>query len=309
MFEIDRIAVHNLFGIEGLNIAWYGILMALAIIVGVWVACVQARRKGYTPELIFDFMILAIPIAVICARIYYVAFNWDYYSKHPDEIIAIWNGGIAIYGAIFGGLLAGWILSRWRRFPYGRLMDFVAPGTAIGQAIGRWGNFVNQEAFGQIVDDPALQWFPYAVYIRFRDTGTSIVTDSWVQATFFYESMWDLGVFFLLLWYAKRARHDGNVFAMYVIAYGIGRLWIEGLRVSTLQLWPGMPVSQFVSLLMIVGGTAYILIMRKRGRPNPVYEGPYCIDEMAKKVNTRGPKTRQTTTDNTPEDKKVDKDA
>lgn len=287
MFEIDRIAVHNLFGIEGLDIAWYGILMAIAIITGVWVACVQARKKGYTPELIFDFMILAIPIAILCARLYYVAFNWDYYSKHPAEIIAIWNGGIAIYGAIFGGLLAGYILSRWRKFPYGRLMDFVAPGTAIGQAIGRWGNFINQEAFGQIVEDPAWQWFPYAVYIKYRDTGTSIVQDSWVQATFFYESMWDLGVFFFLLWYAKRAKHDGNVFAMYVVAYGIGRLWIEGLRVSTLQLWPGMPVSQFVSLMMIAAGTAYILIMRRRGRPNPVYEGMYCISKTESAGNKK----------------------
>lgn len=288
MFEIDRIAVHNLFGIEGLDIAWYGILMALAIVVGVWVACIQARKGGYTAELIFDFMILAIPIAIVCARIYYVAFNWDYYSKHPAEIIAIWNGGIAIYGAIFGGLLSGWILCRWRKFPYGRLMDFVAPGTAIGQAIGRWGNFVNQEAFGQIVTDPSLQWFPYAVYIKYRDTGTSIVTDSWVQATFFYESMWDLGVLFLLLWYAKRARHDGNVFALYVVAYGIGRYWIEGLRVSTLQLWPGMPVSQFVSLLMIAGGIAYILIQRKLNRPNPVYTGMYCIPENKEAPASKG---------------------
>lgn len=289
MFNIDRIAIHDLFGIEGLNIAWYGILMAAAIVVGTWVAVMQARKKGYTAELIFDFMILAIPIGIVGARIYYVAFNWNYYSTHPAEIIAVWNGGIAIYGAIIGALLAGFLLCWRRRFPFGRLMDFVGPGAAIGQAIGRWGNFFNQEAFGQIVENPNLQWFPYAVYVEYRDTGTSIVENSWVQATFFYESVWDVGVFVLLLWYAKRAKHDGNVFAMYLSAYALGRFWIEGIRVSTLQLWPGMPVSQFLSILLIAGGIAYILIQRKLNRPNPEYSGMYCISEQKNKA----PKKRE----------------
>lgn len=277
MFDINPVAIPNLFGVPGLDIRWYGILMAAALVAGTWVAVVQARKKGYSAELIFDYVIFAIPLGIIGARLYYVAFNWDYYSRHPEEIIAVWNGGIAIYGAIIGCILAGYLLCRWRKFPFGRLMDFIGPGAALGQAIGRWGNFVNQEAFGQIVEDPSLQWFPYAVYIAYRDTGTSVVQDSWVQATFFYESVWDLGVCILLIWYAKRARHDGNVFAMYLAAYGLGRIWIEGLRVSTLQLWPGMPVSQFVSLLMIAGGTVYILYQRRRNRPNPVYEGMYCL--------------------------------
>lgn len=275
MFEIDRIAVHNLFGIDGLDIAWYGILMTCAIIVGVWVAIRQAKKKGYTPELIIDFMILAIPLGIVGARLYYVAFEWEYYSRHPEQIIAVWNGGIAIYGAIIGGVLAGFILSRWRKFPFGRLMDFVGPGVAIGQAIGRWGNFFNQEAFGNLVEDPSLQWFPYAVYIPYRDTGEFIVENAWVQATFFYESIWDLGVFFLLIWYAKRAKHDGDVFAMYLAAYGAGRLWIEGLRVSTLQLWPGMPVSQFLSILLIAGGILYIVLRHVKNTPNRPYDGIY----------------------------------
>ena len=290
MFDINPVAVSNLFGIPGLDIRWYGILMASAIIAGAWLACVQARRRGYSPELVFDFLILGIPLGIVGARLYYVAFNWTYYSQHPAEIIAVWNGGIAIYGAIIGGAIAAIIVCRWRKFPVGRLLDISAPGLVLGQAIGRWGNFVNQEAFGQIVTDPALQWFPYAVYIQYRDTGTSIVQDSWVQATFFYESVWDLGVCVLLLWYAKRARHDGNVFALYLAAYGLGRVWIEGIRVSTLQLWPGMPVSQFLSILLIAGGVGYILWQRRRNRPNPVYDGIYCIDrdntKKTKRVST-----------------------
>lgn len=271
-------AVENLFGIEGLDIAWYGIIIAAGIIAGVLLAVYEAKRRGYTAELLVDFMILALPLAIIGARIYYVAFEWDYYSQHPDEIIAVWNGGIAIYGAIIGGVVAAFILSKWRKFPLGRLLDICAPGLVLGQVIGRWGNFVNQEAFGNVVTDPNLQFFPYAVFVQEKWTGSEMIINQWVQATFFYESMWNLGVLALLLIYARRSKHDGNVFAMYLIGYGIGRYWIEGLRVSTLQLWPGMPVSQFLSLVLIAIGVIYILVMWKRNKPNTLYEGKYCKD-------------------------------
>ncbi|MEA4854481.1 MAG: prolipoprotein diacylglyceryl transferase [Christensenella sp.] len=272
---MDKLAVQNLFGIEGLNIAWYGIIIACGIVAGVAVAVYEAKRRGYTAELLLDFMILALPLSIVGARIYYVAFEWEYYSQHPDQIIAIWNGGIAIYGAIIGGVIAAIILSKWRRFPLGRLLDICAPGLVLGQAIGRWGNFVNQEAFGNIVTDPNLQFFPYAIYVQERWTGTEWIVNQWVQATFFYESMWDIGVFILLLWYARRAKHDGNVFAMYLIGYGLGRTWIEGIRISTLQLWPGMPVSQFLSILLVAIGVAYVLIMHKKNLPNKEYNGRY----------------------------------
>lgn len=275
---IDKVAIHNLFGIEGLDIAWYGIIIACGIVAGVLLAVHQAKKRGYTAELLVDFMILALPLAIVGARIYYVAFEWEHYSQHPEEIIAVWNGGIAIYGAIIGGVVAAIILSKWRKFPLGRLLDVCAPGLILGQAIGRWGNFVNQEAFGNIVTNPNLQFFPYAVYIQERWTGTEWIVNQWVQATFFYESMWDIGVLVLLLLYAKRAKHDGNVFAMYLIGYGLGRFWIEGIRISTLQLWPGMPVSQFLSLVLIAIGVVYILVMRKRNKPNVLYEGQYCQD-------------------------------
>ncbi|MEG1991348.1 MAG: prolipoprotein diacylglyceryl transferase, partial [Christensenella sp.] len=191
---IDRIAIHNLFGISGLDIAWYGILIACGIVAGVALAVHEAKRRGYTAELLVDFMILALPLAIIGARLYYVAFEWGYYSEHPEEIIAVWNGGIAIYGAIIGGVIAAIILSKWRKFPLGRLLDVCAPGLILGQAIGRWGNFVNQEAFGQIVTNPKLQFFPYAVFISERYTGTEMIINQWVQATFFYESMWDIAM-------------------------------------------------------------------------------------------------------------------
>ncbi len=268
MIGLDKIAIHNLFGIEGLDIAWYGILIALGIVLGIALAIRQAKQKGYTAELVIDCMILAIPLAIVCARVYYVAFEWEYYSQHPEQIIAIWEGGIAIYGAVLGGILAAFIVAKWRKFPFFRLMDFLVPGLTLGQIIGRWGNFFNQEAYGMQVSDPALQFFPFAVHV---DNG------NWYLATFFYESMWNLALLFVLLRVAKKAKRDGSVFATYLIGYGIGRFWIEGVRIRTLSFESGIPVSMLLSLILAAIGVIYLLIVRKRNQENPLYEGRYCI--------------------------------
>ncbi len=277
MAGIDRIAIHNLFGINGLNVAWYGIIIATAIVVGVMVAAWQAKKSGYTSELIFDMMILALPLSIVGARIYYVAFEWENYVNNPLDIIKTWHGGLAIYGAVIGAVIGALILSKWRKFPFGRLLDIAVPGLVLGQAIGRWGNFINMEAFGREITDPKWQFFPFGVFVDQQWVGGVLMENRWFLATFFYEFVWNLGVFALLLWYSKRAKHDGNVFAMYMIGYGLGRLWIEQVRIQTLMLWPGMPVSQFISLIIIIVGVAYILIQRKRNVPNVLYEGRYCI--------------------------------
>ena len=269
MFEYHPLAVKNLFGIPGLDIAWYGIIIAAGILLGVAVTLLEAKRKGYKSELVFDFLLLAIPLAIVCARIYYVAFEWEHYAGDFYKMISIREGGIAIYGAVIGGALAGFIICKIRKFPFLRLLDIAAPGLVLGQAIGRWGNFMNQEAFGNLVTDPAQRFFPFAVYIQ--------NLAEWHQATFFYESMWDLGVFFLLMFYRKKARHDGNVFAMYFIAYGIGRFFIEGLRTDSLYVLPGIRISQVLSLAFIAGGLVYLLLRRKAGKQDPVYEGKYTL--------------------------------
>ena len=263
---IDPIAVNNLFGIQGLNIAWYGIIIALGIVLGVWVAISQARRRGYTSELLFDFMIIALPLAIVCARIYYVATTWEAYAGNFYKMIAIWEGGIAIYGAVIGGIIAALIVSKWRKFPVLRLLDIAAPGLILGQAIGRWGNFVNQEAFGNLIANPSLQFWPYGVYIQ--NIG------EWHQATYFYESMWDFGVFIWLLFYSRKAKYDGNVIAMYFITYGIGRFFIEGLRTDSLWVGP-FRISQLLSVVFIIGGVIYILVRRKMKKADPIYEGKY----------------------------------
>lgn len=264
----DPIAVRNLFGVQGLNIAWYGIIIATGIVLGVWVAIRQAKMKGYTAELLFDFMIIALPLAIVCARIYYVATTWSMYEGNFLKMIAIWEGGIAIYGAVIGGILAALIVAKWRKFPVLRLLDIAAPGLILGQAIGRWGNFVNQEAFGNLIVNPQLQFWPYGVYIE--------KLGEWHQATYFYESMWDLGTFIWLLIYARRAKYDGNVIAMYFIVYGIGRFFIEGLRTDSLYVGP-FRISQLLSVVFVVGGIVYILVRRHIKKADPVYHGRYSI--------------------------------
>lgn len=285
MGNIDRIAVHGLFGIEGLDIAWYGIIIAAGIVLGVLVAVYLAKKRGYTSELIMDMMIFALPLSIIGARLYYVAFDWQAFAGDPTKIFAIWEGGLAIYGAVIGAVLGAFILCKWRKFPFLRLLDFGGPGLILGQAIGRWGNFINQEAFGAQVIDPAMQFFPYAVHVDEIYLQGQWYYNSWFQATFFYESMWDLGLFIFLMWFFNKSKHDGTVFAWYMIGYGVGRLWIEGVRINTLTMAGGIPVSQFVSVILIILGAIRLIYVKVKNPENSIYEGMYKIGYKEQKEN------------------------
>lgn len=267
---IDSIAVHNLFGIEGLNIAWYAIIVTSGIVAGILLGGFLAKKKGYTFEMLIDLMLLALPMAIVFARLYYVIFEWERYAGDFMKIIAIWEGGLAIYGGVIGALLAALIFSKWKKVPFGDILDIGAPGLILGQAIGRWGNFVNQEAFGNVITNPSMQWFPYGVYIE--------RLGEWHQATFFYESAWNLIVLAVLLWYWKRAKHQGNVFVMYLVMYGIGRFFIEGLRTDSLWLVPGViRVSQLLSAVLVIGGIIYLAVMYTKPAKIREYTGKYRI--------------------------------
>lgn len=267
---IDPIAIHNLFGIEGLNIAWYAIIVTSGIVAGILLGGFLAKKKGYTFEMLIDLMLLALPMAIVFARLYYVIFEWERYAGDFMKIIAIWEGGLAIYGGVIGALLAALIFSKWKKVPFGDILDIGAPGLILGQAIGRWGNFVNQEAFGNVITNPSMQWFPYGVYIE--------RLGEWHQATFFYESAWNLIVLAVLLWYWKRAKHKGNVFVMYLVMYGIGRFFIEGLRTDSLWLVPGViRVSQLLSAVLVIGGIIYLAVMYTKPAKIREYTGKYRI--------------------------------
>lgn len=266
----DPFLFQDLFGISGLSIRWYAALICLGLVAGLVAAYLMARKRGYNFDMVLDLLLLALPFCIIGARLYYVAFEWDSYKNNLGEIIKIWHGGMAIYGAVIGGVIAAVIFCKWRKVPLGDILDVGGVGLILGQAIGRWGNFANQEAFGNLITNPDLQWFPYGVYIEHLG--------EWHQATFFYESMWNLLVLGALIWYFSRARHKGNVFAMYLTLYGVGRFFIEGLRTDSLWMIPGViRVSQLLSAILVVFGVAYLLFMHKKPVKLREYQGIYSL--------------------------------
>ena len=266
---MDRFAVVNLFGIQGLNIAWYGVIIASGLLLGIVLGTLRARRRGWSSDLLLDFILLAVPLAIIGARAYYVAFEWEYFSANPGQIIAINHGGLAIYGAVIGGFLAAFIFSRAAKFPFLKLIDLVIPSLILGQAIGRWGNFVNQEAFGALVTNPNLQFFPLAVYIE--------SLGEWHQATFFYESFCNMILLVVTLLLGRKGVKDGTLLATYFIGYGTARAVIEGLRTDSLYLFANIRVSQVLSAVLVLVGILMLVLIKKGKLTTKSYEGKYCV--------------------------------
>jgi phosphatidylglycerol:prolipoprotein diacylglycerol transferase len=184
------------FTLGPIEVHWYGIIIGSGLALALYLAIREGNRRGLPKETFADLMIWAIPIAIISARIYYVLFEWGYYSKHVGEIPKIWNGGIAIHGALIGSVITVYIFSRARDISFWKITDIAAPSLILGQAIGRWGNFINQEAFGNVITNPSLQFFPVAVYIE--------KLGEWHQATFFYESAWNMVLFCIVLLLSRK---------------------------------------------------------------------------------------------------------
>ncbi len=266
---MDRFMIHNLFGIEGFNIAWYGVIIGVVMVLAVCVASFRSKRAGYKTDLILDFVLFAVPIAIVCARIYYVIFEWDMYSDDLMKIFAIREGGLAIYGGVIGGIATAVVFCKIQKFPLLKLMDFAMPSLLLGQIIGRWGNFMNQEAFGNLITDPKLQFFPYGVYIE--DLA------EWHQATFFYESAANLVLFIMMMIVARRAKKDGWMTVLYLVGYGIIRCCIEGLRTDSLYLIPGLRVSQLLSAVLIGIGLGIAWGIRSGRLRSAAYKGNYCL--------------------------------
>jgi phosphatidylglycerol:prolipoprotein diacylglycerol transferase len=266
---MDRFAFVNLFGIQGLNIAWYGVIIASGLLLGIILASMRARRRGWSSDLVLDFILLAVPLAIIGARAYYVAFEWDYFSANPGLIIAINQGGLAIYGAVIGGFLAAFIFSKAAKFPFLKLIDLVIPSLILGQAIGRWGNFVNQEAYGTLITNPNLQFFPLAVYIQ--------SLGEWHQATFFYESFCNTILLVVTLLLGRKGVKDGTLLATYFIGYGVARAVIEGFRTDSLYLFANVRISQVLSAVLVLVGIILLVLIQKGKLKTKPYEGKYCV--------------------------------
>ena len=242
----------------------YGVLIALAIGLGVWLCSRREKRMGLKKDTTVDLALWVVPAALIGARLYYVAFQWDMYKDNPVSILYVWRGGLAIYGGVIGGLIGGGAYCLRKKAPFAVLADLVAPALILGQAVGRWGNYFNGEAFGYEITDAAWQFFPAGVQVG----------GVWHMATFFYESAWDfLG--FLLLWRMReKVTARGNLFLLYLCWYGLGRAVIEGLRTDSL-MWGPVRVSQALSAaLFLLAGAALIARHAKhRGeKPYPAAE-------------------------------------
>jgi len=252
----------------GFFIHWYGVLIALGVLLGVLLAVRREEKLGLKKDTVLDLALVCVPGAVICARIYYVVFSWDVYRGDFWSVFRLWEGGLAIYGAILGGALTAWIFAKVKKIHFAVIADLCAPALAIGQAIGRWGNFLNQEAYGAPVKNPAWQFFPAAVNI----SGT------WHYATFFYESVWCALIVFALLLGEKTCffRKKGDTFSWYLFLYGLERSLVEGLRTDSLYLGP-VRVSQALSLLLVLGAGIFLIRHRLRSVQSAVWAALWAV--------------------------------
>jgi len=253
----DRVFIE----IGPLTIYWYGVIIATGAAIGLWLAMKEAERLGWNKVLLIDFLIYAVPIAIIFARIYYVTFEWERYSDGPLwKVIAIWEGGIAIHGAVIGGVVTAIVFSRVRKIPFWQLADIVAPSLILGQAIGRWGNFMNQEAHGGPIPEGSVLYDILPDFILQQMTIDGVT----YQPTFLYESLWNILIFVLLI-YMRRQWNPirGEIFLTYAIMYSIGRFFIEGMRTDSLYVVGDLRTAQIVSILTIIIGLILIFYRRK----------------------------------------------
>lgn len=245
----------------GFRIAFYGIIIGIGMLAGLWIAQSDAKRRGQDPELYLDFALYAIICSIIGARLYYVIFEWDYYKNNLLQIFNLRAGGLAIYGGVIAGTITMIVYTRMKKVSFFSMADTGVLGLVTGQIIGRWGNFFNCEAFGGYTDSLLAMRIRRALVHdnmlnadvlnhRIVENGVEYIQ---VHPTFFYESCWNLCLLLFMLWFRRYKKYDGQMLWIYLLGYGIGRFWIESLRTDQLILFgTGLPVSQALSLVLIL---------------------------------------------------------
>lgn len=263
----------NHISIFGFPIAFYGMIIGCGMLLGLFVATKEYVRSGYKADDIQDFALWVIVLGIIGARIYYVIFEWDYYSKHLLEIPNIRQGGLAIYGGVLMALFTCIVYTKKKKLDFFPMADAGVLGLILGQAIGRWGNFFNAEAFGGYTDSLLAMRIkesivnPAMINENVRSHILLLDDISYIQVhpTFLYESVWNLCVFFFLLWFSKRKKFKGQVFLLYLGLYGFGRFFIEGLRADSLMLFgTGIAVSQALSLVLVLASVFLQIFFLKK---------------------------------------------
>ncbi len=240
------------FEVFGIAVRWYGILISLGMLIGTIIAVRECRRIGFDEDILIDLLVFAIPISIIGARAYYVILSWDYYKGDIIKIINIRGGGIAIHGGIIAAVITTLIFCKIKKISFWKIADITSPSIILGQAIGRWGNYINKEAYGIPTD------LPWAITVNGQN----------VHPTFLYESIWNFIVFIFLIWYRKnKAKVKGEVFLLYLTLYSFARFFIEGLRIDSLYIG-SIRVAQLISLILIIVSMALFIKRRKRCEKN-----------------------------------------
>lgn len=241
-----------------IDVRWYGVIIAFGIVLAFLVAQREMLKRGFHEEFLTDLLIWAVPLAILGARLYYVIFKWEYYSQNPGDILQVWEGGLAIHGALIASFVTAYVFTKKRKVSFLKLADVVAPSILIGQTIGRWGNFMNQEAHGGPVSRAFLEnmFLPDWIIEQMRIDGT------YYHPTFLYESIWNfMGVVILIL--LRRVNLlRGEMFLFYLIWYSVGRFFIEGLRTDSLYLLGELRTAQVVSLITVV--VALLIVVYRR---------------------------------------------
>lgn len=257
------------FSLGPFSVRWYGLIIGAAMLLAIHLSSREATKRGLQEDTITDIVSWAIPMGLIGARVYYVLFEWDYYSQNPGEIIAIWEGGIAIYGGLIAGGLTIYWYTRKRGIPLALVLDILAPYVLLAQSIGRWGNFINQEAHGAEVPRLFLENLRLPEFI----INQMEINGSYFHPTFLYESLWSLLGFVLILALRNREQllRQGEVALSYVLWYSFGRFFIEGMRTDSLWISDFLRVSQSLSLILFVGALVIWYRRRQEYPPYPYY--------------------------------------
>ena len=274
------------FTVFGKDIYWYGIIIASGFLLAVLYMLHRAKDFGVTQDDVLDMILWAVPIGVVCARLYYCIFYWELYEDDPISMLYIWEGGLAIYGGIIGGVITLLVVAKVKKIPAPVLLDLAGMGVIIGQCIGRWGNFMNREAHGAVTE---------AFLKMGLQDAAGVVT--YYHPTFLYESVWNLIGFIGLHLFSKKRKFDGEVFLLYVAWYGLGRAWIEGLRTDSLYLFnwtiAGQPirVSQVLSLVLMIAALAVLFynIKLHPHRPEDLYVNQVAAREAAAAAAAEAP--------------------
>lgn len=268
-FNVPSVA----FTIGGYEVHWYGIIIAFGFALAVLYGGRTAYKWKMSLDGMTDVLIWGTLFGIVCARLYYVVFEWDYFSAYPEEIIAIWHGGIAIYGGIIGAIIGGWIGAKIGKIDFANLLDIGALGLLIGQGIGRWGNFFNQEAFGANTETALFRMWSTKIrdelaanQYELLERGMEVNPAEAVHPTFLYESVWCIALFLILHFFVKKRRKfKGEIFLLYGIGYGLERMVVEGLRTDSLYIGStNIRVSQLLSAVIVVLFTIWLIVMFRK---------------------------------------------